>query len=144
MKWRTLLLTCALVFGIAGVAAAQTADPVTPAPEATTALATSESQISVSGEVVSTTSTELVIDTDAGERMTFALDPETSDVSTFTVGERVTVRYRSSSSGTVIQAASVAVEPPDRLPATATSLPLIGLLGLLALGGAAALRVARS
>jgi len=153
MKWRTLLLTCALVFGITGVAAAQTADTTTPAPEATTALATSDSEISVSGEVVSSTSTELVIDSDAGERMTFALDPETSEVASFTAGERVTVRYRTSSSGTVHQAASIAVEPPaevdeettlDSLPATASSLPLIGLLGFLALGGAVALRVARS
>jgi hypothetical protein len=144
MKWRTLLLTCALVFGIAGIAAAQTADTITPDPEATTALATSDSQISVSGEVVSSTNTQLVIDSDAGERMTFDLDPETSDVTSFTAGERVTVRYRSSSSGTVYQAASIAVEPPERLPATASSLPLIGLLGFLALGGAAALRVARS
>lgn len=147
MKWTTLLLTCALVFGIAGVAAAQTADTVTPAPEATTALAASDSEISVSGEVVSSTSTELVIDSDAGERMTFALDPETSEVASFTAGERVTVRYRTSSSGTVYQAASIAVEPPaevESLPATASSLPLIGLLGLLALGGAAALRVVRS
>lgn len=155
MKWTTLLLTftLALVFGTAGLAAAQTADTVTPAPEATTALATSDSEISVSGEVISSTSTELVIDSDAGERMTFALDPETSDVATFTAGERVTVRYQTSSSGTVHQAASIAVEPPaeveaettlDRLPATASRLPLLGLLGFLALGGAAALRVARS
>jgi hypothetical protein len=103
--------------------------------------------------VISATSTELVIDSDAGERMTFALDPETSEVTSFTAGERVTVRYRTSSSGTVFQAASIAVEPPvevdeettlDRLPATASSLPLTGLLGLLALGGAAALRATRS
>jgi hypothetical protein len=85
--------------------------------------------------------------------MTFALDPETSEVASFTVGERVSVRYRTSSSGTVHQVASIAVEPPaevdeetslDRLPATASSLPLIGLLGLLSLGGAAALRLGRS
>ena len=153
MKWTTLLLTCALVFGIAGVAAAQTADAVTPEPEATTALASSDSEISVSGEVVSSTSTELVIDSDAGERMTIALDPDTSEVASITAGERVTVRYRTSSSGTVHQVASIAVEPPaevdeettfDRLPATASSLPLLGLLGFLALGGAAALRFARS
>lgn len=159
MKLTKLLLTCALVFGIAGVAAAQTADPVTPAPEATTALATSDSEISVSGEVVSSTSTELVIDSDAGQRMTFALDPATTRATTFTEGERVTVQYQTASSGTVFQAASVTVEPQDtfdrdvdrvpasssdRLPDTAGALPLIGLLGFLAVGGAVAVRLARS
>jgi hypothetical protein len=164
MKWRTFILTCAFTSAIAGVAAAQTADkPKDPA--ATTALAAASTDISVSGKVVSSTSTELVIHTDAGRPMTFQLDPKTHPAASFTVGERVTVQYHSLSGGTVYQAASIALaryddpaepantEPRDyeadtstrsRLPATASVLPMIGLLGLLAVSGALVVRMARS
>ena len=157
MKLRTLTLTCAFVSAIAGVAAAQPLN-TTEKPAETTALANSASDISVSGEVVSSISTELVVDTDAGSRMTFALDPKATPASSFTAGQRVTVKYHSASGGTVYQAASIAVEPPteverpddvttsssDRLPDTASALPLIALLGLLAAGSAVAIRIARS
>ena len=90
--------------------------------------------------------------------MTFALDPATAPGRTFTPGERVSVQYHSKSGGTVNQVASIAVPPAEverpvndpttrdssRLPATASALPWIGLLGLLAAGGAVAVRVARS
>lgn len=153
---RTLLLTCAFMLAIAGAAVAQTADTVTPAPAAPTALATSTTELSVSGKVVSSTATELVIDSDAGQRMTFALDGDTTPATSFTAGERVTVQYHTLSGGTVYHAATIAllpedkVEPPvaevaelDSLPNTASGLPLLGLLGLLAVGGAVTVRMAR-
>jgi hypothetical protein len=160
MKLRTLFMAGALMLTLAGVVAAQTVAPTpTPAPVATTTLADASSDITVSGKVVSSTSTELVIDSDAGQRMSFALDPNTIPTATFTVGERVTVKYHSMSGGTVFQAANIVVEPqtevepqdvevvtPDspQLPETASELPLIGLLGLLAMGGAVVTRVALS
>jgi hypothetical protein len=159
MTTRIFVTTCAFVSLIAGAAAAQQQDTSKPAPVAATALANSSTEISVSGKVVSATDTELVIDTDAGKRMTFALDPTTTRATTFTAGERVTVNYHSASGGTVFQAATITVEPPaefepsvdetatsssSRLPETASALPLIALLGLLATGGAVAVRIARS
>jgi hypothetical protein len=161
MKCRTLLLTCAFLLLVSGAVAAQVTDTKPAAPPETTTLAATSTDISVSGKVVSSTSTELAIDTDAGQRMTFALDPKTTPVTTFTVGERVTVQYHSTSGGTVYQAASITVEAPvpvkvetqvaevttpasPRLPDTGSALPLIGLLGLFAVGGAVAVRVVRS
>lgn len=154
MKSRTLSLTCALMLAITGAVAAQQLERTEPA--TTSALADSSSELAVAGTVVSSTSTELVIDTDAGRRMTFALDPATAPGRTFTPGERVSVQYHSQSGGTVNQIASITVPPAEvtrrdpttrdssRLPATASALPWIGLLGLLAAGGAVAVRVARS
>lgn len=165
MKYRTLLLTSALMLAIAGAAAAQMADTTKPVPDATATLATSNSETSVSGTVVSSTSTELVINSDAGQRMTFVLDPKILPAASFTVGGRVTVQYHTSSSGNVYQSSTVALAPQakvetpakvepqandattpvsPRLPKTASNLPLIGLLGLLAMGGAVVVRVARS
>ena len=159
MKSRILMSTCAFVLLIAGAVAAQQLDTAKPAPVASTALANSSSDISVSGKVVSSTRTELVIETDAGQPMTFALDPTTTPATAFTIGERVAVKYHSTSGGTVYQASGVTVEPAteleppvgevetsesDRLPETASGRPLIGLLGLLAVVGAVSVRMARS
>ena len=165
MKSKTLLLTCVLMLAIAGVVTAQMPDTTAPAPGTTTFLATANTEISVSGTVVSWTSTELVIDKGAGQHMTFALDPKVLPATTFTAGERVTVRYHSLSGGTVYQVSNVAVDTQPRvaeiqpkaeprnyetttsadlqLPETASGLPLLGLLGLLAMGGALAVCVAR-
>jgi hypothetical protein len=142
MKRISTLLICALALVLAGAATAQQAQPAQPQPSSaeSAALESTSEETTVSGTVVSATSTELVIDSDAGTRMTFALDP--SSTTRFEVDERVTVSYHTETGGTVHQALRVAAEP--RLPATAGSLPLIGLLGLLAVGGAVALRVARA
>jgi len=154
-----LLLTCGLTLFVAGAAVAQMTynAPATPAGSMT--LNMTNPEISVSGKVVSSTSAQIVIDSDTGERTTFILDPQTAPATTFTVGERVTVKYPRTSDGTVYEATSITVEPPVKveaqvaevtkpahatLPATAGNLPLIGLLGLLAVGGAVAVRVARS
>ncbi len=166
MKSKTLLLTCVLMLAIAGVVAAQMPDTTPPAPATTTALATSNTEISVSGTVVSWTSSELVIDKGAGQLMTFALDPKVLPATSFNAGERVTIRYHSLSGGTVYQVSNVAVDTQPRvaetqpkaeprnyevttpadpqLPRTASGLPLLALLGLLAAGGAVAVRVVRS
>jgi hypothetical protein len=159
MKRRMLLLTCGLTLYVAGAAVAQMTytPPATPAGSMT--LDMTNPEISVSGKVVSSTSTQIAIDSDTGERTTFILDPKTAAATTFAVGERVTVQYHRTSDGTVYQATSITVVPPVKveaqvaevttpapasLPATASRLPLIGLLGLLAVGGAVAVRVARS
>jgi hypothetical protein len=161
MKRTSTLLICALALVLAGSVAAQEPQPaqLQPSPAESAALETTTEEATVSGTVVSATSTQLVINTDAGTRMTFALDP--TSTTRFTAGERVTVEYHTETGGTVHQAVRVAAAQPaavtpraatdsrdfdDRssLPATAGSLPLIGLLGLLAVGGAVAVRAARS
>lgn len=162
-KLKTILATCTFLTALAAVAVAQTAEAAKPT-LMTTPLATAGSEISVAGKVISSTTTELVIETDAGTRMTFALDTNTYHATAFNNGERVTVQYHSLSGGTVFHAARIGVETspivaspmaerqvdevastyPSRLPDTASRLPLIGLLGLLAAGGAVAVRVVRS
>jgi hypothetical protein len=159
MKRRTLLLTCALTLFVAGAAVAQMTYNAPATPPGSMTVDMTNPEISVSGKVVSSTSTQLTIDSDTGERTAFMLDPKTAPATTFTVGERVTVQYQRTSDGTVYQATSITVEPPVKveaqvaevttpapapLPATASGLPLIGLLGLLAVGGAVAVRMARS
>ncbi|HSM49885.1 MAG TPA: hypothetical protein VLA75_00635 [Thermoanaerobaculia bacterium] len=160
MKLRTLIMAGAIMLALAGVVAAQTvAAPSQPAPVATTTLAPATTYITVAGKVVSSTSSELVIASDAGQEMTFQLDPKAVPEASFRVGERVTVKYHSLSGGTVYQAATVVVEPPAQaaprdyevttsddppLPQTASGLPLMALFGLLAAGGAIAVRVFRS
>jgi hypothetical protein len=159
MKRISIFLICALALVGTGAAAAQQAQPaqLQPNPPASAPLETRTAETTVSGTVVSATSSQLVINSDAGTRMTFALDP--TSTTRFTVGERVTVDYHTETGGTVHQAVRVAAAQPaavtpradtdsrdyddDSLPATAGSLPLIGLLGLLAVGGAVAVRVAR-
>ena len=141
MKRISTLLICTLALVLAGAATAQQAQPAQQQPNlAESDLETTTEERTVSGTVVSATSTELVINTDAGTRMTFALDP--TSTTRFAVDERVTVAYHSETGGTVHQVVRATAEP--RLPATAGSLPLIGLLGLLAAGGAVAMRVARA
>lgn len=171
MKSKLLLLTCAILLACAGVASAQMPATDPPAPGTSTALATTNAEISVTGKVVSWTSSELLIETSPGERMTFALDPKGLPAATFAVGERVTVRYHSLSGGTVFQVSNVALEPiakaeplvkaelqpraepnsyevaapaDPQLPQTASGLPLMALFGLLAAGGAVVVRVVRS
>ncbi|HUP24407.1 MAG TPA: hypothetical protein VNB06_15855 [Thermoanaerobaculia bacterium] len=160
MKRISTLLICALALAFAGAATAQQAQPaqLQPSSAESAALETTTEEATVSGTVVSATSTQLVINTDAGTRMTFALDP--TSTTRFAVNERVTVAYHTETGGTVHQVVRVAATQPAavtpradtdsrdydsaRLPATAGSLPLIGRLGLLAVGGAVAVRVARA
>lgn len=155
MKYKTLVVMSAFILALAGSAVGQLAETPQPAP----VLAYSGPEMSVSGVVVTSATTELVIDSDAGQRLTFALDAQTNPTRTFNNGERVNVRYHALTSGTGFHAAGIALEPLDNvetprydvttstdssLPDTASLLPLIGLLGLFAVGGAVVLRVARS
>lgn len=160
MKIRTVILAGACMLALAGIAAAQSAASApTQVPVATTTLAADATDVTVSGNVVSSSTTALVIDSDAGQRMTFELDPEALPAASFRVGERVTVKYHSLSGGTVYRAANIVVEPKAQiepqgidvasagdppLPVTASGLPLLALLGLGALGGVVAVRVVRS
>lgn len=134
MKPSRIFLICTFALVFASAATAQPAQETSSTESA--ALETTSEETTVSGTVVSATSTQLVIDSDEGERMSFALDP--TSTTQFAVDDRVTVAYHSETGGTVQQAVSVAAEPS--LPATAGNLPLIGLLGLLAVGGAVAVR----
>jgi hypothetical protein len=134
MKRSTLLLTCAFMLAIAGAVGAQMVatepapEPTTAlAPAARTALAPSNPEIPVSGKVVSSTSTELVIDSDAGEHLTFALDPTTTPATTFAAGERVTVRYHTPSVGALHQAVSVTLEPLAEAAPVAEDEPMMEL-----------------
>lgn len=167
MKLRTLVAGSAVLLAIAGSAVAQMASN----PEAAQTSAYSGPEMAVSGAVVSSSSTELVLDADTGKRLTFVLDGKTFPTRTFNLGERASVRYHSMIGGAGLHAAGVALEPlakvetsatvdtttsvetrsndtttanTSELPDTASALPLVALFGLLALGGAIVLRVART
>jgi hypothetical protein len=69
----------------------------------------------ISGTVVSSSSTALVIKTDSGTRMTFALDSNSMKPDTMTNGDRVTVDYHSLAGGkyhaAMVSKESTAVTP---------------------------------
>jgi hypothetical protein len=139
----------------------------------------------VSGKVISSTPTQLVVEDSNGARTTFVVDASTVP-STIMVGDRVSVTYQSQAGGsfraTNVSATALAdletsepalndssTLPPaspsydgastsstvadssldndlsaDTLPATASNLPLVLLLGVLALGGFILRTVTRS
>ena len=138
----------------------------------------------VSGKVISSTPTQLVVEDTNGARTTFVVDASTVP-STIMVGDRVSVTYQAQAGGsfraTNVSAAALAdLESPnvndstlppatpsydstatstsstvadssldndlsaDTLPATASNLPLVLLLGVLALGGFILRTVTRS
>jgi hypothetical protein len=122
------------------------------------ALAQTDDQKSetVVGVVVSSGNTSLVIRTDTGTIKTFVIGTSTQMPTTpVTAGQRVTVRSRPLDSSRSL-AVTVAIgstnlpkdtaHPPSdlaaaRLPATASSVPLEGLVGMTALAGALFLRM---
>jgi len=102
----------------------------------------------ISGTVVSSTSTELVIETETGSRMTFAVDAGTTWVSRPLAGDKVSVKYHVLSDGSYHAAdvSHLASSPPssssrysESLPQTATPLHLIGLGGFVSLVSAGAI-----
>lgn len=155
-------LTAILALAIVGRVEAQQVEVTSPP---ATELATSDETILVKGTVVSSTSSEVVIDTDTGARLTFAVDDTTTLPTSLTAGERVHVHYHALSGGKYhaadIAAAAFAEEldevdvtadaqrrdPGDLrrepLPATASPLALIGLLGLVTASGGLLIRAAR-
>lgn len=167
MKHKTFVAASAFLLALAGTALGQMAE--TPKPISTPM--STGSEMSVSGAVITSNSTELVVNSDAGQRMTFVLDDKTNPSRSFNTGERVSVRYHAMTSGTSFHAAGVALEPmakvetqgqttgsarveppsygtasaePSRLPDTASSFPLLALLGFVALSGAVLLRSTRA
>jgi hypothetical protein len=127
------------------------------------ALAQGTSEISVSGTVVSSDENLLVIRTDAGQEMTFDVEPSTLTVNRPPAGQRIEVKYevdngrnrlvrivtdgagstggsgaRTSDLGTTTNARDSAGRD---MPATASPLALIALGGIAALGSGTALRV---
>jgi LPXTG-motif cell wall-anchored protein len=122
------------------------------------------------GEVISSNSKEIVLRTKTGEARTFSIDAVSAPSTPFNVGDRVRVAYTTlpggvyqasdvslwssadlgladnddamtSSSSTYTSSTTQSSTLDARLPDTASNLPLIGLLGLLALGGAWLFRV---
>lgn len=112
-----------------------------------------------SGTVVSSSSTTLVVKTEAGDQMTFKLDSQSAvptqlkaddkidvryqimDDGTFQVAEVRTVGSQPESTGTTGQTGAPAQESGSKpLPRTASPVVLIGVIGLGSLGAAAGLK----
>jgi RNase P/RNase MRP subunit p29 len=108
----------------------------------------------ISGTVVSSGDGQIVLDTSSGRR-TFITDSDSTIASDVVVGSRVTTEYHSLSGGRMHAANVTTVAgtaPPMAatetrmaadLPRTASTLPLAGLIGLIALAGGIAVRVSR-
>ncbi len=147
----TLAAACIVGGLLAGALRAEITPPAN-ADNATASTASASLQ-SVDGKVLSTSATRLVIATDAGNRLTFDLDAATATPASLAAGDRVSVRYSALAGAnhadavTLAAAApsataatnSSAVEPsaataatPGDLPRTASSLPLVLLVGTLA------------
>jgi MYXO-CTERM domain-containing protein len=134
-----------LSLAVAGTAAAQTPLTVPPGTPLNT----------VTGTVVSSSGTEIVVDTSAG-RQRYVVDSNSTVPAGLAAGTRVTVNFHRLE-GDVLHVATVTTSPRSErmdpgapaatrdadMPATASPVPAIGLLGLLSLGGAALLRASR-
>jgi RNase P/RNase MRP subunit p29 len=132
--------------------------------DATTAPPSMGPTQTVTGTVISSGNGQLVVDTPSGQR-TFIVDDDSHLASDVTVGSRASVAYHTLSSGrlhagdvtlmmaaqpqatTPMAAAPAPAPAPMRtasaLPQTASDLPLVGLVGLIALAGAVGVRVVR-
>jgi hypothetical protein len=72
--------------------------------------------VDVSGKVVSSSPTQLVIETDSGERMTFMVDTVSDVPMTMTAGDRVNVTYSTNDTGkyrAAIVRSNTATMPPS-------------------------------
>jgi hypothetical protein len=147
----------ACVLGGAIALIAETPTAANPAPTSTASAALK----SADGKVISTSASSLVIETDAGNRLTFNLDATTAEPASLAAGDRVTVRYSELvASGNHADSVTLAAAPPSAvaeatlpspapapaadaavpaaptstsdLPRTASRLPLILLVGTLA------------
>jgi len=130
-------------------------DPAVPAPE--------PPMRTVSGTVVSSTSSSLVITTDVGIEQAFTADDQSTITRGLAPGVRVTVRYRAlpggryyaarvtlgdpgttdeppAGAGTGATTPPEDVTPPRQLPATSSVLPLLVVIGLAALAWGLAFR----
>jgi hypothetical protein len=138
MNMRFFFLAC-LVTALAVVTPAVAQDP--------------PATLTLSGTVTSSSPTSLVIRADDGSSKTFTVDDRSTLPATLASGARVNVTYEMNGSQmrAVTVAATDAAPPPtagmetdpgrtDRLPATASPLPLIALLSAVALASGIALR----
>jgi len=148
----------ALLFGSSVLVALTLAGPVySQAPEPIT-IPPGTPTSTIVGTVVSSSSTELVIDTAAGQRR-FIVDSRSSVPSGLAAGTRVEVEHhRLDNDRLHVARVTVASERPSpradamprsdsdpaTLPRTASPLGLIGLGGLTSLAGAVALRLRRA
>jgi hypothetical protein len=138
MRLTILGLAMLLISGLASVGVAQTS-----------------SAMSVEGTVVSSTATSLTVRTDTGEERTFTVEATSQLPGMLSPGNRIRVEYHNTGgvlhAGTVTRMESVtdtrteattSTSVDDDLPGTAGSGPAMLLLGLLAFGGAAFVRLA--
>jgi hypothetical protein len=154
MKRGKILPAAILVLALAGAgpAIAQTSDLETPS--------VTVEQDMVIGTVSTVSPTSLVITTENGQTMSLALGATVAKPASLKVGDEVRVEFMTDPAG-VFHASSIVLEssapgqaagsapPPatpyastseaaesgsDRLPATASPVPLVGSLGLLSLG----------
>jgi hypothetical protein len=119
------------------------------APISTTATGPTQT---VTGTVVSSGSTQIVLDTATGRR-TFIVDADSDVDSDVIAGSRATVEYNTFADGRLhaeevdlemaAAAAPAPVQMASDLPQTASDLPTVGLVGLIALAGGLAIRFAR-
>lgn len=98
------------------------ADAATPAAIDKTAASTASASLqSVDGKVVSTSASSLVIQTDAGNRLTFNLDSTTAEPASLAAGDRVSVRYSTpAGGGNHADAVTLAAAPPSATADTST------------------------
>ncbi len=166
---RTLLLCLAAAWSLAlaGPVLAQSDQTQKDQGQMSTATSGSPSTTtSVTGSVVSSSDTELVVDTPTG-RQRFVVVAGASDVpANLAAGTQVTVEFRTSGDQRQVSRVTTSISsrtspgtsPYDSrsssgtsasgdrdadLPATASPVGLVGLLGLLSLGGSAVLRARR-
>ena len=105
----------------------------------------------VSGEIVSSTSGSLVINTITGKQRTFTVDDETDAPDELSEDARVTVQYRELENGVLHAVAITLTSGSDELqstgqqpPDTASPLPLAFLVWIAAVGGGLRLRFSSS
>jgi hypothetical protein len=123
MKLRlTVLLGAAFLLGV--LAWAQAPATTAPSGELHPNAESAVSQQSATGKVISVSDTKLVVEVDSGAQMTFTLDSATAmmpAVKNLKTGDRVSVNYKSQSSGD-LQVASVSlVTPPPESTTTTTT-----------------------
>lgn len=126
MKLRlTVLLGAAFLLGV--LAWAQTPTTTTPSGELHPNAESAVSQQSATGKVISVSATKLVVEVDSGAQMTFTLDSATAlmpAVKNLKAGDRVSVNYKSLSSGDLqVASVSLVTQPSGSSTATTTMPP---------------------
>jgi hypothetical protein len=155
--WSCLTSVLALLLMVSG---ARAVEPAAENGSLQTGQTGSVDLMTMSGVVVSSSSTQLVIRTDAGVEETFVVDSYSDVPANLAAGTKVTVKSRVladgrnqvarvTTGGTGADTPAVTggtwtgtTDPPAKeLPRTASPLFLVGLAGLMALGGGLGLRL---